>query len=241
MAMDWRKAEFCCLCGKPILAKEVREEFKVSRAHTPPKQFYPKEIRDGLNLWIAAAHKRCNNSRAEDESSFYTQLYACVANENEVVAKLLLDDIGRQAANPQMRSKLRGLLKNIEGITKSGIHLPPGVVCLKIKMNSICRVVVSIAQGLSQYHDGHFLVADTCVDIRLIEKLKDTPALYQPDQVDAEEFSVDPRVFSYQRFGYGPEDSDELYKVYTMLFWGAFRFGVAFQVSGPSFGDSTLA
>src|SRR5262249_21137716 len=115
--------EICCLCGKSATADDP-----ITREHVPPKQFYPKSLRDGLNLWVVPTHESCNNKHKADEEYFYCALYPLVANINPQTAGVILNDLKRRSRNPQTPRLLRSILQTARNTTEGGLFLPPGVL-----------------------------------------------------------------------------------------------------------------
>jgi hypothetical protein len=62
----------CYLCGKVIENKPKDDPMGLSWDHVPPKQFYPKQIREtqNLNLDLVPSHKMCNENYKKDEEYF---------------------------------------------------------------------------------------------------------------------------------------------------------------------------
>src|SRR5438874_1221151 len=97
--------EICCLCGNAAAAADP-----ITREHVPPKQFYPKSLRDGLNLWVVPTHQSCNYKDKAHEEYFYHALYPLVANGNPQMARLIWDDLKRRAQKTaDSKSPAKGL------------------------------------------------------------------------------------------------------------------------------------
>jgi len=236
--------DVCCLCGKP-----ATKEDRMTREHAPPKQFYPKSLRRGLNLWVVPTHRSCNNKHKADEEYFYHALYPFVANVNARMASVILDDLRRQAAEPQTRTLLRRILQSPQTSTGGGIVLPPGMVRLDVDAHRLEQVAVKIGRCLFYRDHRRVMPYENCKDIRLCEREEGVPELYRlswelskvnvsslapsrPGGIvvveDAEEGkaqAVDRRVFDY-RAAYIEERRLHLY---TLAFWEAFVFCMAFQ------------
>src|SRR5207249_6670860 len=100
------KTQVCCLCGKPATADDP-----ITREHVPPKQFFPKSLRSGLNLWIVPTHKSCNNRHKADEEYFVHALYPLVARINSRAGRVMFVDLKRRAKRPQTPRLLRSILQ----------------------------------------------------------------------------------------------------------------------------------
>src|SRR5262245_34302437 len=135
------ESQVCCLCGKSATTDDP-----ITQEHVPPKQFYPKSLRDGLNLWIVPTHKSCNNEHKADEEYFYHALYPLVANANSEMANVILDDLKRRAKKPQTPTMLRSILKTARTTTEVGIILPPGVIHLKVDKYRLQQVAIKIGR-----------------------------------------------------------------------------------------------
>lgn len=129
----------CCLCGN-----QATDEDPISREHVPPKQFYPKQVRDGLNLWVVPTHKSCNNHHKKDEEYFYHALYPLVAKANPRMAEVIWDDLKRRAQKPQTPTLLRGIVKTARTSTEEGIVLPRGVVRMDADLYRLQQVAMKI-------------------------------------------------------------------------------------------------
>ena len=163
----------CCLCGKPATDKDP-----ITREHVPPKQFYPKPLRDGLNLWVVPTHKSCNNQHKANEEYFYHALYPLVANVNPQTAGVILDDLKRRAKKPQTPTLLRSILKTSRTTTEGGIVLPPGVVRLDADKHRLQQVASKIGRCLFYREHKRVMPQLNCKDIRLCEREEDVPELY---------------------------------------------------------------
>ncbi|HUU16350.1 MAG TPA: hypothetical protein VMW72_04305 [Sedimentisphaerales bacterium] len=111
--MSYKVTKICYLCGKPIKGKS-------SDDHIPPKQFYPKEIRESenLNLQLAPSHGQCNNDFKDDEEYFYTSLYPLVVKYNPDMAANIFRDFVRRCQKSQMPAMLRNIFGDASGTTK---------------------------------------------------------------------------------------------------------------------------
>ena len=135
--------DICCLCGKP-----ATDENPMTREHVPPKQFYPKKLRHGLNLWTVPTHRTCNNRFKNDEEYFYHVLYPLVANTNSQMADVVHDDLKRRAKQPQTRAIMRSILSTAERTTSSGLFLPPGMVRMSANEGCLEQVAIKIGRCL---------------------------------------------------------------------------------------------
>ena len=165
--------EVCCLCGKT-----ATDEDPLTREHVPPKQFYPKPLRDGLNLWVVPTHRSCNNQHKADEEYFYHALYPLVANVNPQTADVILDDLKRRAKKPQTPTLLRSILKTARKTAESGIVLPRGVVRMDADQFRLQQVAIKIGRCLFYRDHKRVMPYENCKDIRLCEREDDVPELY---------------------------------------------------------------
>src|SRR5437868_1350592 len=97
----------CSLWGHPIVppTDETAPGDLLSMEHAPPKQFFPKAMREKLpgELWKVPSHVKCNQSYKLDEEYFYHYFYPLVGAQNEQMGKVLLEDIRRRAKKPQSK------------------------------------------------------------------------------------------------------------------------------------------
>ncbi|MFN0196269.1 MAG: hypothetical protein ACKVT0_05965 [Planctomycetaceae bacterium] len=238
--------EICCLCGKPAMDGDP-----ISREHVPPRQFYPKSLRDGLNLWVVPTHISCNNQHKEDEEYFYHASYPLVANVNPQMADVILDDLKRRAEKPQTPTLLRSILKTKRTTTEGGIVLPPGVISLDFDKIRLQQVAIKIGRCLFYRDHKRDIPYQACKDIQFCERDEDVPEQYSlswemskvnvmdivpadpvsriviPDAKAGQALAVCPKVFDY-RSAYLEEDGLHLY---TLRFWEAFMFCMAFEDS----------
>lgn len=236
--------DICCLCGNP-----AAEDDKITREHVPPKQFYPKSIRSGLNLWIVPTHRSCNHKHKSDEEYFYHATYPMVANANPSMASIIFADLERRARKPQTPKLLQTILQGKSTKLPSGIVLPPGVVRLDVNKYKLQQVAIKITQCLFYRDHARYIPTDHCKDIRLCEQESDVPELYrlswelsktsvddlplhqsggtivEADENEGKAESASATVFSYRSH----YDESEQLHLYTLMFWEAFAFCLAFE------------
>ena len=236
--------DVCCLCGKP-----ATEEDPITREHVPPKQFYPKSLRSGLNLWVVPTHKSCNNKYKADEEYFYHALYPLVANANPRTADVILDDLKRRAKKPQTPTLLRSILQTSQTITEGGITLPPGIVRMDVEEYRLQQVAIKIGRCLFYRDHKRVMPYENCKDIRLCEREHEVPELYTlawemskehvNDLVPSEPGGIlvaadmeagQPFAAWRQVFDYRPAYCEEKrLHLYTLRFWEAFMCCMAFE------------
>jgi len=215
----------CYLCGDPIEQSPKNNSMILSMDHVPPKQFYPKGIRDNedLNLRKLPSHKKCNEDYKLDEEYFYHSMYPAVERSNPNMAKLMYEDLLRRSEKPQTQILARKLLQNIGFITKGGIHLPKGIVEFALDEYRIQRIVLKIAIGLLYEETSEYMPLENAKDIRLCLGEEEVPKLYQlvfNASLIKGEYQ---KVFSYKYFEF---DANHLL---CMLFWESFMFCVFFK------------
>ncbi|MCI0376903.1 MAG: HNH endonuclease [Gemmataceae bacterium] len=236
--------DVCCLCGKP-----ATDEDPITREHVPPKQFYPKRLRDGLNLWVVATHRSCNNQHKADEEYFFHALYPLVANVNPRTANVILDDLKRRAKNHQTPTLLRRILRTARTTTEGGLLLPPGDVRMNADKRRLQRVAMKIGRCLFYRDHKRVMPHENCKDIRLCEHEEDVPELYTlswemskvnvNDLVPSEPSGLvvvadveagQALAVCRQVFDYRPAYFEEKrLHLYTLRFWEAFVFCMAFE------------
>ncbi|MDZ4657163.1 MAG: hypothetical protein SH868_06240 [Bythopirellula sp.] len=238
-ALDWKKASRCCLCGEGFVDKPMEKNEKRDRQHVPPKQFFPKQTRETekLNLWTAAAHNGCNGGLKNDEEYFYHALAIQVTTGNPAFADVIFQDIRRRAAKPHTRSIIKALLKNAGPITPGGIHLPTDMIQWQIDGQRVNRVVVAIAQALSCYHDDQFLNSRSCVIFQFCREQDKVPQVFNVLMQNLPSISDCPSVFAYWRYDLNKKGL----KIYSLLFWEAFLFCLAFDTQSQGAPDQNMA
>jgi len=209
--------QLCYLCGT-----NIRKD-KLSYDHIPPKAFYPKRARAGLNLQVAPAHKTCNENYREDEEYFQHVFLLEVLNRKPPITELLKDDFFRKAQRPQTPALIRNILKGVSSITPGGIYLPHGRLQVEIDQLRIERVVLKVACGLFHIENHGFMPLKNAKDIRFCLDEDEVPELYRLYWPHAELKGVYPDVFSHKYFRF------ENLHLYSLLFWKAFMYCVAFE------------
>ncbi|MBL7154061.1 MAG: hypothetical protein ISS79_10105 [Phycisphaerae bacterium] len=229
MAEENRTGEICYLCGKNI------KEGSSSSDHVPPKAFYPKDIRGGLNLQTAPSHKKCNEAYRQDEEYFQHCLFPEVLNQQPAITVHLKNDFLRRAQKPQTPAMIRNILKGTSDITAGGVHLPPGKYVITVDEYRIERVALKIVRGLFYLENGSFLPLESAKDIRFCLGENDVPELYRILWPAVELRGPYPKVFSYKYFNtrkhFGRDECPELdgLHMYSLLFWEAVMFCITFE------------
>jgi hypothetical protein len=234
----------CCLCGGL-----GADDDKITREHVPPKQFFPKELRAGLNLWVVPTHRSCNSKHQADEEYFYHALYPLVAKLNRPTAGLIWDDLKRRATKPQTPKLLRMICNTARKTTEGGVELPPSVIQLSVDEYRLQQVAIKIGRCLFYRDHKRVMRIESCKDIRLCENEEDVPDLYSlswdlsrvnvndmapswfgehivvPEMEAGQALAACRKVFDY-RPAYLEEERLHLY---TLRFWEAFAFCMAFE------------
>lgn len=213
--------KICYLCRNTITGKS-------SDDHVPPKQFFPKEIRENenLNLQLAPSHRQCNNGYKDDEEYFYASLYPLVEKHNPEMAAKILRDFARRCQKLQMPAMLRKIFGNASGTSKGGIVLPAGVVEINIDLYRIQRIVGKVARGALFLSKEIYVPESSIVDMRICPEESEVPKMYQISWKIAGSYKGPyPKVFSYKYMQYGE------YHIISLLFWEAFMFCVTIQES----------
>lgn len=237
-------AGMCCLCGK-----RGTDDDPITREHVPPKQFYPKALRGGLNLWVVPTHKSCNERHKADEEYFFHALFPLVANVNRHAARVMLNDLKRRARKPQTPALLRSILKTKQRSAKGGLALPSGTVRIDVDKYRVHQVAIKIGRCLFYRDHQRVMPYENCKDIRLCEVEDTVPELYrlswEMSKVNVEDL---PRCEANglvsvtdvnagqaptacrEVFDYRPAYLDEeRLHLYTLRFWEAFAFCMAFE------------
>jgi len=221
--------QICYLCGESI------EKAELSDDHVPPKAFYPKDIRDGLNLQTAPSHKKCNEDYRKDEEYFQHVFLVEVLNKRPPITSHIVGDFSRRAGKSQTPAMIRRILKGVSNITPGGIHLPSGILQVNIDQIRIESVVLKITRGLFYIENKNFIPLQNAKDIRFCLNENDVPTLYKLYWPAVKPSGVYPKVFSYKYFNTckyaasGKYPELDKWHLYTLLFWEAVMFCVAFE------------
>jgi len=207
----------CYLCGRNI------ETSNLSDDHVPPKAFYPKGIRAGLNLWVIPTHKTCNEIYRKDEEYFQNAFLIEVLNQKPPITKHIMSDFHRRSQRSQTPALVRKILKGVSNITPNGIHLPNGIFQINIDLLRIERVALKIARGLFYIENNIFLPLQNAKDIRFCLKENEVPDFYKLYWPYTKTKGTYHKVFSYKYFKY------RKLHLYSMLFWEAVMSCVAFE------------
>jgi len=241
---DTASPERCCLCGL-----EGSHDNGLTGEHVPPKQFFPKKMRAGLNLWKAPTCTKCNHGSHLDEDYFVHVMWPLVANVNSTMGKAIHEELERRANQPQTRTIIRSILKTQTRKTPGGLYLPPGMVGIEADEVRLQRVAIKIARCLHFRDHGQILSDTSCFHASIHEREGDVPAFFQllwdlskvdintlqprkPGGIIVMDESVGkapgccPAVFDYRP----AEFEGNFY--YSMRFWEAFIFCLAF--TGPN-------
>ena len=218
--------QICYLCGGTIDPNSVQDQLKFSRDHIPPKQFFPKQIRnyENLNLEWVPSHKKCNNDYQDDEDYFYHSLYPLIANSNPGMAKMVFQDFVRRSRKPQTPTKLRNIFSSASRTSSGGILLPSNKVEINIDLFKIQRIAGKIARGVVFLKTGTYCPETNIVDMRICEAESEVPEMYQLSWKATSIESTYPKVFSFKYFPFLQE-----YYILSLLFWEAFMFCVTIQ------------
>jgi len=227
----------CCLCGKPAAPDDP-----ITREHVPPKQFYPKSLRSGSNLWIAPTHRSCNASAREDEEYFLVAAFPIVQNANAKMASLLEAEIRRRSKSFQIPTLMRS-------VYKFGHDSLRGQPYLDLDKRRMDRIALKIARCLFYRDHTKVMPLDNCKDIRLCETPGDVPDFYtaswELDKLRVADVPVNengiavpqgalglPRAVLQEVFDYRLVHSPDL-QLYliTLRFWQSFMYCMAFTDS----------
>jgi hypothetical protein len=147
----------CYLCGQPIEPENRDDD------HVPPKQFFPSEIRQRINLdrlITLPTHRKCNSSYQQDEDYFVNTI-AAVSYENPIL-RALWRDIARSAQRVESFRFNIMILKQLqyEAVSPGGI-LMSGRSQIIYQKERIDRVVWKIVRGLFYYKNHRLLPEET--------------------------------------------------------------------------------
>jgi hypothetical protein len=168
----------CCLCGDPIdltLAKGDRGS--LTREHVPPRQFFPKELRETLNpnLQTVPSHLNCNEASRKDEEYFFHAMAIHVVGTRPVMGQIILNDLKRRTNKPQTPAMVRKLLAEARTTTQGGIILPAPIVELSFDLYRLEQVALKVAQCVYYLEHEVYLRKSSCRQIGLCQRLDDVP------------------------------------------------------------------
>ncbi len=219
------KGPVCYLCGESIEDSPEDTGLELSMDHVPPRQFYPKAIRqqEDLNLELAPSHKKCNEDYRKDEEYFYHSLYPLVAENNPSMGQIILQDLGRRTHKPQTPAMIRKILKNVSGVTQGGILLPPGKIVCSLDELRLQRIAIKIARGVLALNDIVYISESNCFDLRFCENESEVIELYRTLWKISPVYAVYQKVFSHKYFYL-----DNVHYL-CLLFWGSFMYCLCFK------------
>lgn len=235
--MPKQAQSICYLCGEQIAPTLKDGGMELSWDHVPPKQFFPKELREEqkVNLQGASSHKRCNNQYKSDEEYFYHSLYPLVANNNPAMARTILGDLARRCQKPQSRVILRSVFSQASSVSKGGIILPARKVEFTVDLSRIERIAGKVARGALFLATGASVPETSIIDMRICEDESEVPEMYRLSWQATKPQGSYPKVFSYKYMPF------EDYHIISLLFWEAFMFCVTMQTPSRGSGLSTSA
>ncbi len=135
---------------------------------------------------------------------------------------------------------IRKILKGVSNVTPVGIHLPRAKYAVTIDQPRIERVVLKIVRGLFYLENRNFLPPENAKDIRFCLDENEVPKMYRLYWPFVKLTGVYPKVFSYKYFNTRKCSASGKYTeldrlhLYTLLFWEAVMFCVAFENSKSS-------
>ncbi len=210
----------CHLCGKAL-------EDDRSREHVPPQQFFPKDLRDGVNLLTIPTHRECNASYAKDEEYVFQSLSA-TAVQSPVGWAL------RRDRRHRVRSMGRpGLVLHEKVLAEfdqrpGGLHLPQYLVAKTFDGPRVHRVMWKIVRGLFFHHDGRFLPENTPHNWDAFGRPEDVPrGIQEMLNLDLDIHGVEKSVFAYRFVNVQGEDMKAWW--WDMLLWGSVMVVVPFH------------
>ena len=190
----------CYLCGNIIEDNTNDLDIKLSMDHVPPKQFFPKAIRqqNDLNLVLVPSHKKCNEDYRKDEEYFYHSMYPLVAENNPKMGEIIFQDLKRRTHKPQTPAMIRNILRNVSTTTQGGIHLPTGKAEWSLDETRLQQNAIKIARGVLALNNVAYIPESNCVDIRFYENKNEVIELYKLLWQASPIYGKHPEIFSYQ-------------------------------------------
>src|SRR5262245_58349405 len=136
---------------------------------------------------------------------------------------VILGDIKRQAAKPQMKGMIRRLLKETVQKTPARIILPPSLVRVEYDVWRVQNVFVKTAQCLYYKDHERYLPRKNCNHCEIVERPDQMQELFALLIRHTGRQSVMPSVFSYWNAEY------DGHQLYAMLYWEAFMVCMMFR------------
>ena len=208
--LDFNNNNVCYLCGY-VLDEELDE---IDKDHVPPRQFYPKKIRqqEKINLLTIPVHRGCNSSYQKDEDYFYNAIGPLAGDSP--CGKLVLEDLTRSFGRPQGKRLGESVLREFDN-RYSGLYLPEGKVAKYYDGKRVRRVLWKIIRGLFYKEYDRYLPEGTKYDIELID---------DPNSVSDQlcflrcqrSMGIYPPVFDYRYRSFPEKDN---FHLWLFLFW----------------------
>lgn len=218
----------CYLCGKYIQRKD-----ESTKEHIVPRQFFPVDLRNQLNLATRATHRKCNESYQMDEDYFVVSLGPITMDTFS--GSHLFRDISHKLKKPKSVA-LGVMVKNeYTNRTASGLYCPQSIVFKNFDVNRIHRVVWKIIKGL-YFVDNQVFLSDSHLGIIRLYDSKQP----QPDYaVELKNICINnpergkyPNIFAYKTTR--KKQDNTLMRFYGLLFWDRIMFNVMFHDVGCS-------
>ena len=215
----------CYLCGKIIKNNTDDLDLKLSMDHVPPKQFFPKAIRQqyDLNLDLVPSHKKCNEDYRKDEEYFYHSMYPLVAENNPKMGQMIFQDLKRRTHKPQTPAMIRNILRNVSTVTQGGIHLPVGKAEWSLDEVRLQQNAIKIAHGVLALNNVAYIPESNCIDIRFYENKDEVIELYKLSWQASPIRGERPEIFSYQDVFINNKH------LVNSLFWESFMYCLCFE------------
>jgi len=136
--------KICYLCGDKITSS-------CSRDHVPPRQLFPKQAREKLDLTTVLVHAKCNSEYQKDEEYFVSSLGPLAMETSS--GKLVWDDLRKRIIRPESRKLTKKVLDEFD----TRIVLPDNLIIKHFDGERICRVLWKITKGLYFAEKNQFL------------------------------------------------------------------------------------
>lgn len=215
----------CYLCGKPINTSKE----KVSGDHVPPKQFFPKELRDKLSptLLKLPTHTKCNTSYQPDEDYFVSSLGPLAANSASGMH--LFNDLEKKLRKPKTVGLLRKILSEFDP-NPSGLYLPNNKVMKYADVNRIYKIAWKIVRGLHFNKSKFYLPIETHALTKLYTRDDSVPEYFNTI-FTTEIIGEYPAIFAYRyKYLHGFGDAH----FWALYFWDFYIIPVIFSLSSDS-------
>lgn len=209
-------SELCYLC-------EQKLDSDVNKDHIPPRQFFPKSLRESnnLNLFTLPTHTACNKAYQSDEEYFVNSLGPLAMTTT--TGNALWKDISKSLYRPKAE-KLKKMILS-EFVANPTIHLPNGLIKKETNDIRTHNVIWKITKGLYFKEFNKILPDKTLYRIQIYSRIVDVPEEFEIVK-RAKSKGNYPEIFDY-KYVIFPEISN--FNAWGFLLWSHFICTIYFH------------